>query len=175
MDMQFVATLMTPISALVGVGIGAYIPAAFETKRSERELSHQNQVRKETNSQEQKSIQLARIQELMGQVTTDLTEVIEKYEANKEQTIPDFATTLEELADSVAARHREARRHFFGIWDKQILKLVETAYIDSGRWLHDTSDAFINEVPPPDNIPHPGEALDTVTWAVHGRIAELAL
>lgn len=184
--MDITTTLLTTLSPLVGVGLGALIPAYFESKRSKRESAQQDALARHTleredrqaddaRERERKSTQLVRIQELMQQVTLDLSTSADEYQHYIEMIGPAWADHLEALAAELSSEFRAIRKLYIGISDKAVLQAVDVAYQDSALWYYESAEAVTNQVPLREGLVMPTEALETVTWVVHDRVAELEL
>lgn len=185
-SVDITTTLLTTLSPLAGVVVGALIPAYFESKRSKRELAQQAELAKnalaredrqadDARERERKAVQLARIRDLMQQVTRDLATSMDEYQRSIEMTGPVWADKLEELAADLSAAYRGIKKQYVGIADKALLQAVDVAYQDSARWYHESAEAVTNQVALREGLVMPSEALEAVTWAVHDRVAELGL
>ncbi|WP_145998934.1 hypothetical protein [Brevibacterium linens] len=112
--MDITTTLLTTLSPLVGVALGALIPGYFESKHSKRALEREDRQADDARERERKAAQLARIKELMHQVTLDLAMSVDEYERYIQMTGPAWADKLEELAADLSSAYRGIRKLYVG-------------------------------------------------------------
>lgn len=174
-SVDITTTLLTTLSPLVGVALGALIPGYFESKHSKCALEREDRQADDARERERKAAQLARIKELMHQVTLDLAMSVDEYERYIQMTGPAWADKLEELAADLSSAYRGIRKLYVGIADKTLLQAVDVAYQDSARWYHESAEAVTNQVALREGLVMPSEALEEVTWVVHDRVTELEL